>query len=113
VSVFRYRAARSETTSGLERRVLATLRLLPGFRLFERKTQRVAGVPGVQLRYVVAYRAEDRLVRFQTLQVLVVRHRREYSVTYSGDPETFASRRSLFRHSVATLHIAGALDQGR
>lgn len=106
VSVYTYRAARTETTHGLERRTLTALRLLPGFRLFERRTRRIAGVPSVLLRYVVTYRIGNQRVRFRTLQILVVHKRREYSVTYSGDPETFASRRSVFRRSAATLHIS-------
>ena len=106
LSVYVYRDVPAETTESFVQRTLAALRRLPGFHLFQRRSPRIAGVRAGELRYVVAYRARSGSVPLHTLQTFVVRGGNEYSVTYSGDPKTFAARRALFRRSIATMRIS-------
>ena len=105
INVFRYGAGAAETPKTFAARVIATNRSIPGLRVLAQRSRRVSGQAAVELEYLVPYRSRGRVVRFHTLQVLTIRHRREYAVTYAAKGDLFARYRPLFRKSIRTLRI--------
>jgi hypothetical protein len=105
INVFRYLAEAAETPKTFAARVLLTNRRIPGFRVLAQRSVRVGGQAAVELEYVLPYRSRQHVVRFRTLQVLTIRRRREYAVTYAARGDMFARYRPLFRKSIRTLRI--------
>jgi hypothetical protein len=105
INVFVFQADRGETSTEFATRVVDSFGAVPGFRLRSRKPVSVAGGRAEELRYVVRYRRRGSAVQLETLQVLMIRNRREYAVTYAGNPEMFSELEPLFRESIATLRV--------